>query len=126
MNVLRRFSFGSCRGEGRAGLFVALIVVGSTVFVGVKIIPVRIAAYEFHDVLREEARYGAVRNDDATVAKRILDRADELEIPLKPENVKVHRTVNEITISAAYQQPIDLKLTTYVYRFNATEKAPLF
>jgi len=126
MDGKRRFSFGSQRGEGRAGLFMALIVVGSAVFVGVKIIPVRVAAYEFRDVLREEARYGAIRNDNETVAQRIIERAEELEIPLARENVSVRRTINEITISASYQQTVDLKLTTYVYRFHATEKAPLF
>ena len=26
----------------------------------------------------------------------------------------------------AYEQAIDLKFTTYVYRFNAEERAPLF
>ena len=126
MSVSPRPSFGSQRGEGRLGLLVALIVVGSAVFTGMKIIPVRVAAYEFRDVLREEARYGAVRNTDATVAQRILERAAELDVPIKPENLSVRRTQHEITIIASYQQPIDLKLTTYVYRFEATEKAPLF
>jgi hypothetical protein len=117
---------GSQRGEGRTGLLIAVIVVGAAVVTGMKIIPVRVAAYEFRDVLREEARYGAVRNTDAAVAQRILERAEELNVPLKPENLSVRRTQHEITIVASYQQPIDLKLTTYVYRFNAKEVAPLF
>jgi hypothetical protein len=29
-------------------------------------------------------------------------------------------------ITARYEQPIDLKVTTYVYEFNAKERAPLF
>jgi len=124
--MTRRFFFGSQQGEGRTGLLISLIVVGAAVFVGMKVIPVRIAAYEFRDVLREEARYGAIRNTDAIVAQRILERAQELDVPLKPENLTVRRTQHEITIIAAYQHPIDLKLTTYVYRFNQTEKAPLF
>ena len=126
MGMARTWSLGSQRGEGRAGLLIALIVVGAAAFTGMKIIPVRIAAYEFRDVLREEARYGAVRNTDAAVAQRILERAEELDVPLEPENLSVRRTQHEITITASYQQPIDLKLTTYVYRFNAKEVAPLF
>jgi hypothetical protein len=31
-----------------------------------------------------------------------------------------------MVISATYEQPIDLKITTYVYKFAETEKAPLF
>jgi hypothetical protein len=114
------------RGEGRVGFLITLIVAAVLIFVGAKIIPVRVTAYEFRDVLREEARYGAVRNSDDMVAKRILDKAAELEIPLKKSNLRVQRTRSQMVISAEYEQPIDLKVTTYVYRFNATEKAPLF
>lgn len=116
----------SQKGEGKVGLMVALIVVGAAVFLGFKIIPVRVAAYEFRDVLREEARYAAVRHDDATVAKRIMNKAAELEIPLSAKGLTVKRTVSNMIIRAQYEQPIDLKVTTYVYKFNAEERAPLF
>ena len=114
------------RGEGRIGFLIALIVVGVAIFVGMKVIPVRITAYEFRDTLREEARYGAVRDDDATVVKRILQKAEELEIPLSKKNLEVKRTTGEMIIRARYEQPIDLKVTTYVYKFRAEERAPLF
>jgi len=114
------------RGEGRVGFLITLIVVAIVIFLGVKVVPVRIAAYEFRDVLREEARYGAVRNNDATVAERILQRAVELEIPLEKKNLEVKRTQAQMIISARYEQPIDFKVTKYIYKFNETEKAPLF
>jgi len=114
------------RGEGRLGFLIAVIAVAIAVFLGVKVIPVRVSAYEFRDVLREEARYGAVRDSDEIVFKRILDKAAELELPLEKKNLKVKRTETQMIITASYEQPIDLKVTTYVYRFNATEKAPLF
>jgi len=114
------------RGEGRIGFLITLIVAAVLIFVGAKVIPVRISAYEFRDVLREEARYGAVRDSDEQVAKRILDKAGELELPLKKSGLTVQRTASQMVIKAEYEQPIDLKVTTYVYRFKATEKAPLF
>ena len=120
-----RFRRGQ-RGEGRMGFVIMLIVIAAAVFIGVKVIPVRVAAYEFHDVLREEARYGAVRDSDAIVTKRIMEKAAELEVPLDKKNLTVRRTESQMIITASYEQPIDLKLTKYVYRFNATEKAPLF
>lgn len=113
-------------GEGRIGLAIAIVVVGVSAFLGLKIIPVRVAAYEFRDVLREEARYGAVRDSDKEVHKRIMDRAAEMEIPLKKKNLTVKRSVNDIVITAAYEHPIDLKVTTYVFKFKHKEKAPLF
>ena len=105
---------------------IALIVVGVTIFLGAKIIPVRIAAYEFRDVLREECRYAAVRRDDAAVAKRIMDKAQELEIPISRKELEIRRTTGEMIITASYEQPIDLKVTTYTYKFDAKERAPLF
>jgi len=101
-------------------------IVGVLIFTGLKIIPVKIAAYEFRDVIREECRYAAVRNDDAKVAKRIMDRAKDLEIPLNPKNLSLTRTTAEMIIKASYEQPIDLKVTTYIYKFDAKERAPLF
>jgi hypothetical protein len=124
MTMLKRRN--SQKGEGRIGLIIALIVVAVAIFLGMKIIPVRISAYEFRDTLREEARYAAVRDDDATVAKRIMTKAQELEIPMKRSQLELRRTTGEMIITAHYEQPIDLKVTTYVYKFRATERAPLF
>ncbi len=114
------------RGEGRIGLLVSLVLLAAGIFVGVKIIPVRINAYEFADFIEEECRFAAVRNQDSEVAKRILDKAMELEIPLKKKDLTVQRTGSEMIITASYQQPIDLKVTVYTYKFYRREKAPLF
>lgn len=107
-------------------MLVALIVASLMIFIGVKVIPVRVSAYEFKDVLRTEVRYGAVRDDDSEVKRRILAKAEELEVPIKTKDVKIKRTAGWMTVTAKYEHPIDLKFYTYVYTFNAEEKAPLF
>jgi hypothetical protein len=114
------------RGEGRAGLLIANAVIGVGFFVGFRYIPVKITAYEFRDELRQEARYGAVRDDDKMVLKRLRDKADELDIPLREKDLTLRRTPTELVIKASYDQPIDFKVTTYVYKFSAEERAPLF
>ena len=116
----------SQRGSGRAGFLVTLTLLLAGIFVGFKVIPVRIQAYNFRDILRQEARWGAVRKSDATVAKRILDHANDLEIPLNKKNLNVRRTKSKIIITVEYEQPIDLAVTTYTYKFSAKEQAPLF
>ena len=108
------------------GLVIGLALVGIAVFMGAKLIPVKVAAYEFKDTIREECRMGAVRSTDAAVRKRIMAKAAELEIPLKGKNLTIQRTPSQMVIMAKYEQPIDLKVTTYVYKFNHKEKAPLF
>jgi hypothetical protein len=103
-----------------------MVVVMAVIFVGIKVIPVRITAYNFRDKLRQEARWGAVRKNDATVANRILDHAAELEIPLDKKRLNVQRTKSKIIITVDYEQAIDLALTTYTFKFHAKEQAPLF
>lgn len=116
----------SQRGSGRIGFFIALAICISAAYAGSKIIPVRIAAYEFRDTIRQEARMGAVRNSDAAVHSRIMDKAKELELPLSKKNLNVRRTKSKLIVTASYEIPIDLMVTTYTFRFNAEERAPLF
>jgi hypothetical protein len=114
------------RGNGRVGFVITLALSAAAIFAAVKVIPVKISAYEFKDALREEARYAAVRHDDATVAKRLMELAHELKIPLNQKNLNVRRTRSEVVIKASYEHPVDLKVTTYVYKFAHEERAPLF
>lgn len=114
------------RGEGKVGLLIALALLGSAIFVAVKVVPVRVNAYEFKDFIQEEARGASLRRDDKLIADRIMKKAKELEVPLERKNLKVNRSTSEMMISASFQQTIDLKVHKYVFRFNETERAPLF
>jgi hypothetical protein len=114
------------RGDGRIGFLLSLALLGVAIFIGVKIIPVRINAYEFRDFIQEECRFAATRNKDSQIYQRIVDKAEELKLPLDKKNVHMKRTRTEMVISASYEQPIDLKFTTYVYKFSHEERAPLF
>ena len=114
------------RGEGRTGFLVSLALLGAGIFLGVKVIPVRVNAYEFRDFIQEECRFAATRANDKEIYTRIFDKAKELRLPLEKKNLHMERTTREMIISAKYEQTIDLKLTKYVYKFNHEERAPLF
>lgn len=114
------------RGEGRIGLVITLAILGAAGYAAIQYLPVKIAAYEFHDAIRQEARYAATRDSAEAVTERILEKAHELSIPLSSKGVRVQKTRSEVTIDVSYEQPIDFKLTTYQYRFHARERAPLF
>ena len=114
------------RGEGRIGLMLALALLGVGIFVGVKLVPVRVNAYEFKDFIQEECRFAATRNRDEEIFKRILEKAHNLRLPLEKKNLHLERTQTEMIISAKYQQTVDLKFTKYVYKFDHEERAPLF
>ena len=114
------------RGEGRIGLVITLAIVAIAIFLGVKFIPAKIAAYEFGDFIEKECRFAATRRDDAQIVVRIMDKAEEMDIPLKTKDLIVRRTKGEMIIKASYEQPLDLKVTTYIYKFDHEERAPLF
>ena len=115
------------RGEGRVGFIVALVIVMVGLFVGIKVIPVRINAYQLDDTLREEARFASVnRNSDEEIKIRILEHAHILNIPLEAKNVTIERIRKEVIVTARFVQPIDLKVTTYNFRFEGVQRAPVF
>ncbi len=114
------------RGEGRIGLFITLAIIAIIIFLAIQYVPAKINAYEFADFLEKECRFAASRQNDKTIENRILEKAEDMGLPLKRKNLTVRRSKSEITIHAKYGQPLDFKVTTYVYQFDHTEKAPLF
>ncbi len=114
------------RGSGRVGFVVTLAVFLLGIFAAIKIVPSRIDGYQFQEVLREEARNVAVHRNDEQVAARIMDKAKSMDIPLERSNLKISRSQAEVVITATYQKPIDLKVTTYTYKFKGKQAAPLF
>jgi hypothetical protein len=123
-NAMRRSE--SQRGEGRAGAIFALALCLVAVFLAVKIVPVRVNAYEFKETLREEAKYISVHRNNAQGLERLLQAAESLEIPVSAKNIKIRRTKAEVIVSATYELPIDLKVTTYMFKFDEEMRAPLF
>ncbi len=114
------------RGEGRLGLLMAVAIVGIGAFLGVKIIPVRINAYEFRDFVEQQCRTAALSHDDKKIAKSIMEKADDLELPLQRKNLSLKRTGSEMIIKANFEMPIDLKVTTYNFHYEVNTRAPLF
>jgi hypothetical protein len=114
------------RGGGRAAFIITLAVFLCLVFVLAKVVPVRVDGYQFQEVLRQEARQAAVHRNDSAVLERIMAEAEAMDIPLEKKNLKLRRTKVEVIISASYEKPVDLKVTTYTYRFKSEQKAPLF
>ena len=114
------------QGEGRTGFLVSLGLFLLAIFLATRIVPARIDGYQFQEVLREEARNAAVHRNDQVVAERIMDKAKAMDIPLKRSNLSISRNRAELVITATYQKPIDLRFTTYTYKFKGRQAAPLF
>jgi hypothetical protein len=114
------------RGEGRLGTIFGLTVLAVTVYLGFKVLPVMINAYAFRDYIEQETRFAALRNKDEEVVKRVLRKAEELELPINRKNVTVNRTQSHFDLKVAYTIPIETPVYTYNWVFNEESNAPLF
>jgi hypothetical protein len=119
-------SRASERGEGRLGTLVGLCIIGLTVYLGFKVIPVMINAYTFRDYLEEESRFAALRNKDEEVVKRVLRKAQELELPVQQKAIVVNRVHGRFDIAVRYTVPIETPVYTYKWDFDEKYSAPLF
>jgi hypothetical protein len=114
------------RGEGRLGTLIGLTVLALTIYLGYKFIPVMVNAYAFRDYIEQETRFAALRNRDAEVIKRVLRKAEELELPVTNKSIKVNRTQSRFDITVKYTIPIETPVYVYNWMFDERFSAPLF
>ena len=114
------------RGEGQMGTLVGLCVLAIAIYLGFKVIPVMVNAYAFRDYIEQETRFAAMQRKDEEIVKRVLRKAQELELPVTAKSIKVNRTVSHFDIVVRYTVPIETPVYTYNWNFNEQNRAPLF
>jgi hypothetical protein len=114
------------RGEGRMGTLFGLSVLGLTIYLGIKVLPIMINAYAFRDYIEQESRFAALRNKDEEVIKRVVRKAAELELPVDAKAVKVNRGAGRFDIAVRYTVPIETPIYTYNWVFDEKCSSPLF
>ena len=99
----------SQRGGGtiKAILWTAILIYGA--FVAYKIIPAYVAEYQLSDKMQEQARFAVVnRYSEEQIRDNIFKVVQDLEIPVKKEQIKVVDTQDVVKISMEYTIPVDL------------------
>jgi hypothetical protein len=112
-------------GDSKLGciLWVALLLA----FVGAswKIIPVKLRSSELYDFMEEQAMF-AGRSKAETIKKRIVTRAEELDLPVKIKDIVVKRTGGRIRMKCTYVVPIEFPGYTYQWHFEHVVDRPVF
>jgi type III secretion system FlhB-like substrate exporter len=113
------------RGEGNLGcvLWVAVLVIA--VLMAVKMIPVKIASSQLYDFMEEQAKFAA-NAAPAEIAKTIVNKAKELELPVSKDDVRVERVGDNIRMHAEYTVPIEFPGYTYMWHFDHQVNRPIF
>jgi hypothetical protein len=105
----RRLRAHTQRGGGRlkAIAYTALLVFG--VFSAFKLIPPYLAEYQLTDKMQEQARFAVVnRYPEEKVRDIIFKEAQDLDVPITKEQIKVLANPSLVRISLDYTVPIDL------------------
>jgi hypothetical protein len=105
------------RGEGKlkAIIYTAILIIG--VYVAIKLVPVYVAEYQLKDKMSEQARFAVVNRYSEDQIKDILYKTvQDLDIPVKRDDIKVTSTSSGLNISVSYTVPVDLM----VYKTDLT------
>lgn len=113
------------RGEGNLGCILWLVALGLAVLIAFKLVPVKIASSQLYDQMVELAKHAAEAPPDA-IAKAILAKAKELDLPLAKDDVHVERVGDNIRMRATYTVPVDILGYTYLWHFDHQVNRPIF
>jgi len=113
-------------GTGRVGcvIWLALLMIG--VFIASKIVPVKMKTSTFYDAMQEQAQFGSIKNDGAIQAE-LFRKAQELQLPLKKEEIVVRRDMGYVYVEVHYVLPVEFPIYgTYVWHEDDKVQRPLF
>lgn len=114
------------RGEGNVGCILWLLGLALVALVAWKWVPVKIATTQLYDFMDEQAKFAAARTPPDEIAKAIVNRAHQLDIPLDKENVHVTRDGDRIFMDVEYTVPLEFPGYTYPWHFHQKLDRPIF
>ena len=117
------------RGEGRIGLIFAIVVAITGVFLGFKLIPVKVKLYTFADRVEQKAQRASWRSYEQAKDETLkFVRQEAANTGLSTEKFKVTMpspTTNEMVIVVDWDVPIDLAVTQYTWKYHLEKRAPM-
>lgn len=105
----RPLSRRSQRGAGTIKAIVWSVILIYGAFAAYRIIPPYVAQYQLTDKMQEQARFAVVnRYPEEQVRENIYKVVQDLDIPVKKDQIKVVCTQSVVRISMEYSVPVDL------------------
>ena len=104
-------------GDGKLGCILWSLLLIAGVMVAWKAVPVKIATSELYDFMVEQAKW-AGNTPPEVLQKRIVSKANELNLPVDPKLVTAERPGDRIRMKAVFTVP--LEFPGYTYEWDAT------
>jgi hypothetical protein len=115
------------RGDVPIGCLVGLLVLLAAVLIGIKAVPAITTVGELEKRVTELAdRANRREYTDKRILRDILAKAEELDLPVAKENVRIDRTEHRIKVRINFDYPLEFPFYTYVWHKEIYEDRPLF
>ena len=118
----------SQRGAGKLKTIAFVAIVILALYGAFKLVPPYVSEYQLQDKMQEQARFGIVnRYTDEQVRENIYKVVQDLDIPVKREDIKVTVTPAFVKVSLDYTVPVDLLVYSTELHFSpSSENKALF
>lgn len=114
------------RGDVPIGCLVGLVVILIVVLVGIKVTPQVINTGELDKEINALADRSSRREyTDARILNDILQKAEQLDLPVAKENVTIKRSAKRIKITVSYDIVIEFPGYTYVWHKEHYHDRPI-
>jgi hypothetical protein len=114
------------RGDVPIGCLIGMVVILVVVLVGIKVIPLMIHTGELDKEINVLADRANRRDyNDERILHDILQKAEDLDLPVTKQDVTIQRSSKHIKITVSYDMPIEFPGYTYVWHKEHYQDRPL-
>jgi len=96
-------------GEGRIGCIFWAAVLIVVIVIAFQVVPTKMATSELYDFMIDEANFAAQRTPEG-MKKRIMEKAEDLDLPLEAKNLQVTETSSRVKMDAKYTVVLEFPL----------------
>jgi hypothetical protein len=99
-------------------LAAAAVVLAVFVFLGVRLVPIYVHNLELQQFVEDVThRAAAATSSDDVLRTWVLDKANDLDLPVKADNVQIQRSGEIVHMEVRYEVRVDLPLYTVNLHF---------
>lgn len=113
------------RGEGNFGCLVGLVLLLIAGLIAYKMIPIKVKAADLRDTVQDLGRSAGTHSDKA-ISEGIVQKAQQIGLPVTADSVDVSRAANTIKIEVNYTVPVEFPGYTYNWKFTHKTDNPIF
>ncbi len=115
------------RGELSIGCLIGIVFLLLVTVVAINIVPPLLRVYEMQTTVENLAdRANRIDYKDERIERQLLEKADELRLPVEPQDIKIKRTRSFIDITVTYDLKLKVLFWTYDLHKVHSENRPLF